>query len=43
MEAVKKGEQIAEGKTKIIYAVDGNTSECVVFSKDRITAGNAAK
>lgn len=43
MASIKKAEQLAEGKTKVIYAVEGNTTECVVFSKDRITAGNAAK
>lgn len=39
----KRGEQLAEGKTKIVYAVEGDKTQCILYSKDRITAGNAAR
>ncbi|XP_067948044.1 multifunctional protein ADE2-like [Watersipora subatra] len=38
-----RGEQLAEGKTKIIYAVKDDANLCIVYSKDRITAHNAAR
>lgn len=40
---VVRGAQLAEGKTKIIYAAAGEDHLCIVFSKDRITAHNAAR
>jgi len=41
--SIKRGAQLAEGKTKIIYAVEGDDSICIVYSKDRITAHNAVR
>lgn len=38
-----RGEQLAEGKTKIVYAVQGDATQCILYSKDRITANNATK
>ncbi|OHA67951.1 MAG: hypothetical protein A3C82_02880, partial [Candidatus Wildermuthbacteria bacterium RIFCSPHIGHO2_02_FULL_47_12] len=37
------GNKVAEGKTKIIWGVDGDPSLAVVESKDDITAGDGAK
>ena len=38
-----RGEQLAEGKTKLVYAVQGDPAKCILYSKDRITAHNATK
>jgi phosphoribosylaminoimidazole-succinocarboxamide synthase len=37
------GEQLAEGKTKIIYAHPADASQVVLFHKDGITAGDGAR
>ena len=38
-----RGEQLAEGKTKIIYADASNSAQAIIFSKDDITAGDGAR
>ncbi len=43
MVSVATGNKVAEGKTKIIWDVEGNPSLAVVESKDDITAGDGAK
>lgn len=37
-----RGELLAEGKTKCVYAVQEDKTLCIMYSKDRITANNAA-
>ncbi|XP_078719466.1 bifunctional phosphoribosylaminoimidazole carboxylase/phosphoribosylaminoimidazole succinocarboxamide synthetase [Lampetra fluviatilis] len=37
------GEKLAEGKTKAVFAVDGQPGRVLVQSRDSITAGNAAR
>ena len=37
------GAVLAEGKTKAVHAVVGRADVVVLLSKDRITAGNAAR
>jgi len=37
------GNVIIEGKTKIIYEIPKSKDECLVFSKDKITAGDGVK
>ncbi|KAK9869108.1 hypothetical protein WA026_002866 [Henosepilachna vigintioctopunctata] len=39
----KLGKLIIEGKTKQVYDVSSNPDECVLLSKDRITAGDGVK
>jgi len=41
--AVEVGEQIAEGKTKVICKVKDGAGMVVIRSKDRITAGDGAR
>jgi len=41
--AVEIGEQLAEGKTKIICQVKNAAGMVVIRSKDRITAGDGAR
>ncbi len=43
MTTVVTGEKVAEGKTKIIWGVQGDSSLAAVESKDDITAGDGAK
>lgn len=38
-----RGEKLAEGKTKVIWAVPGSESEVLVENKDDITAGDGAR
>ena len=38
-----RGEQLAEGKTKIIYADASDPAQAIIFSKDDITAGDGAR
>ncbi|MCA9863750.1 MAG: phosphoribosylaminoimidazolesuccinocarboxamide synthase, partial [Thermomicrobiales bacterium] len=38
-----RGEQLAEGKTKIIYADAEDPAQAIIFSKDDITAGDGAR
>ncbi|MFN8662560.1 MAG: phosphoribosylaminoimidazolesuccinocarboxamide synthase, partial [Thermomicrobiales bacterium] len=38
-----RGEQLAEGKTKIIYADASNPAQAIIVSKDDITAGDGAR
>jgi hypothetical protein len=40
---VKKGDIIAEGKTKVIYQAVDNIDHVLIVSKDSITAGNGLK
>ena len=37
------GEQIAEGKTKVIYKIKDNAQQVLIVSKNSITAGNGLK
>ena len=37
------GKKIAEGKTKVVYAYNGDSGLCVIYFKDDITAGDGAK
>uniref|UniRef100_S4RI88 SAICAR synthetase/ADE2 N-terminal domain-containing protein n=1 Tax=Petromyzon marinus TaxID=7757 RepID=S4RI88_PETMA len=41
--ASSAGEKLAEGKTKAVFAVDGQPGRVLVQSRDSITAGNAAR
>ena len=41
--AVAVGEQLAEGKTKVISRVKDEAGMVVIRSKDRITAGDGAR
>jgi len=41
--AVELGEQLAEGKTKVISKVKNAAGMVVIRSKDRITAGDGAR
>ena len=43
MPARKRNDKIVEGKTKILYAVDGSPAEAFVQFKDDITAGDGAR
>lgn len=43
MNTVVTGEQLIQGKTKIVWTVPGNASLVVVESKDDLTAGDGAK
>ena len=38
-----RGEQLAEGKTKIIYADAGDPEQAIIVSKDDITAGDGVR
>src|ERR671912_90682 len=38
-----RGELLAEGKTKIIYADASDPAQAIIFSKDDITAGDGAR
>ena len=40
---VAVGEQLAEGKTKIIFAIKKQPGLVLIRSKDRITAGDGAR
>jgi len=40
---IKRGKEIADGKTKVVYEVDGDPAFAVIDSKDDITAGDGAK
>lgn len=39
----KLGKIIIEGKTKQIYEIPSNPDQCILLSKDRITAGDGVK
>jgi len=43
MPARKRNDKIVEGKTKILYAVDGSPAETFIQIKDDITAGDGAR
>jgi len=43
VESVELGEQLAEGKTKVISKVKNAAGMVVIRSKDRITAGDGAR
>ncbi|XP_045468380.1 multifunctional protein ADE2 isoform X2 [Harmonia axyridis] len=42
-ETYELGKVIIEGKTKIVYEIKNNPKECILMSKDRITAGDGVK
>lgn len=43
MVQIIKGKKLAEGKTKIIWEIEGNPYEVLIESKDDITAGDGAR